>query len=115
VEALKEAGKRVGALGGDKPVDVVIHDAVAVDEYSFLFSDEGKALEVALLFEPRGKQFVPVNSPSDNMMGRAGDDAAGSASHGILNLLLKKVAGGGEKSQGLGLGPKGLSPRALGP
>jgi hypothetical protein len=90
VEALEEAGKGVGSLGGDEPVDVVIHDAVAVNEHAFFLGDEGEAPEVALLFEPSGEQFVPVNPPSDNMMGRAGDDAAGGARHRMSNLLPKK-------------------------
>jgi hypothetical protein len=33
--------------------------------------------------------LVAVNSAGDNMMGRAGDDAAGGAGHGMLNLLLQ--------------------------
>jgi hypothetical protein len=89
VETLKEAGKGVGALRGDKPVDVVIHDAVAVDEHAFFLGNEGEALEVALHFEACGEQLVAVNSAGDNMMGRAGDDAAGGAGHGMLNLLLQ--------------------------
>jgi hypothetical protein len=51
VEALEEAGKGVGALGGNEPVDVVIHDAVAVNEHAFFVGNAGEAFEVALLFE----------------------------------------------------------------
>jgi hypothetical protein len=90
VEALEEAGKGVGALGGDEPVNVVIHDAVAVDEHAFFLGDEGEALEVALHFEACGEQLVAVNSAGDNMMGCTGDDTAGGARHGMLNLLPKK-------------------------
>jgi hypothetical protein len=79
----------VSALGGDKPVDVVIHDAVAMNEHAFFSGEEGEALEVALHFEACGEQLVAVNSAGDNMMGRAGDDAAGGAGHGMLNLLLQ--------------------------
>jgi hypothetical protein len=99
VEALEEAGKGVGALGGDEPVDVVIHDAVAVNEHALFFGDEGEAPEVALLFEACGEELVAVNSAGDNMMGRAGDDAAGGAGHGMLNLLLRKWREG-EKNLG---------------
>jgi hypothetical protein len=99
VEALEEAGKRVGALGGDKPVDVVIHDAVAVNEHAFFFGDEGEALEVALFFEACGEQLVAVNAAGDNMMRRAGDDAAGGARHEMLDLLPKKWREG-EKNLG---------------
>jgi hypothetical protein len=90
VEALEEAGKGVGALGGDEPVDMVIHDAVAVNEHAFFLGEEGETLEVALHFEACGEQLVAVNAAGDNMMGRAGDDAAGGAGHEMLNLLPKK-------------------------
>jgi hypothetical protein len=89
VEALEEAGKGVGALGGDKPVDVVVHDAVAVDEHAFFLSNEGEALEVALHFESCGEQLVAVNAAGDNMMGCTGNDATGSARHEMLDLLLQ--------------------------
>jgi hypothetical protein len=90
VEALEEAGKGVGALGGDKPVDVVIQDAVAVNEHALFFGKKGEAPEVALHFEACGEQLLSVNPSGDNMMGRARDDAAGGASHRLLDLLLKQ-------------------------
>jgi hypothetical protein len=117
VEALEETGKGVGAFGGDEPVNVVIHDAVAVNEHAFFLGNEGEAPKVALLFESCGKQFVSVNPARNDVVGRARDDTAGGASH--VNLLEKQC---GSKAIFLGFfsirvcprGHKGLSPRAWG-